>query len=166
MVVTVILGVLSTGAMLSLNNNSQDKRLKKEAQRLTQLLRLAADEALLNLDIVGVHALSNGYAFYRRKTDDEGKVSWEAYDADGRLRQRQLPDDISLEVELEAQSVVLNTADEQSKEDEPLAPHLWILPDGETMPQYKFRIQQNGGDKAWDVQNDDDGRFSVQSVQF
>jgi len=166
MVVTVILGVLSTGAMLSINNNSQDKRLKKEAQRLNLLLQLAADEALLNLDIVGVHVLSDGYAFYRRKTDEEGKVSWEAFDADGRLRQRALPEDLSIEVELEAQAVVLNTADEQSDDDEPLTPHLWILPDGETMPQYKFRIQQDGGDKAWEVQNDDDGRFSVQSAQF
>lgn len=166
MVVTVILGVLGTGAMLSINNNSKDKRLKKEAQRLHLLLGLAADEALLNLDIVGVHALSNGYAFYRRKTDGEGKVTWEPFDAGGRMRQRDLPENVSLELELEAQTVVLNTQDEQKEEDDPLTPHLWILPDGETMPQYKFRIQLDEGDRAWEVQNDDEGRFSLSSVQF
>lgn len=165
MVVTVILGVLSTGAMLSISNNSQDKRLKKEALRLNQLLRLAEDEALLNLDIVGVHVMRNGYAFYRRKTGTEGKVSWEAFDADGRMRQRSLPDGITIELELEAQLVALSTADEQSEDDEPLTPHLWILPDGETMPQYKFSIQQNESNKAWEVQNDDEGRFSINRSQ-
>ena len=167
MVVVVILGVLSTGAMLSLNTDSSSKRLKKEAQRLNLLLRLAADEALLNLDIIGVHALADGYAFYRRQTDEEGKVTWEAFDADGRMRQRTMPEGMSIELELEAQAVVLNTADEQNEEDdEPLVPHLWILPDGEMMPQYKFRIQQDGGERAWEVQSDDEGQVGVTSIQF
>lgn len=165
MVTIVVIG-LASGAMLQINIGSPDKRLKKEAQRLHQLLRLASDEALLNLDIVGVHALSNGYAFYRRQSDEEGKVTWEAFDAGGRMRPRELPEDISLELELEAQQVVLNTADEQNEEDDPLTPHLWILPDGETMPQYKFRMQHDGGERAWELQKDDEGRFSLSSALF
>ena len=166
MVVVVILGVLSTGAILALNTDSASKRLKTEAQRLNLLLRLATDEALLNLDIVGVYALTDGYAFYRRQTDEEGKVTWEAFDADGRMRQRNMPEGLSIELELEAQTVVLSSAEERQEDDEPLTPHLWILPDGETMPQYKFRIQLDGGDRAWEVHRDDEGQVAVTSVQF
>lgn len=164
MVTIVVIG-LASGAMLQISVGSPDKRLKKEAQRLHQLLRLAADEALLNLDIVGVHALTDGYAFYRRKIDDEGAVSWEPFDAGGRMRQRELPQDIALELELEAQAVVLNSAAEQQAEEDPLTPHVWILPDGETVPQYTFRIQHDDRERAWEVQRDDEGRFSLAAIQ-
>jgi len=166
MVVVVILGVLGTQVVLRINTNSPDKNLRKEAQRLRVLLDLAADEALLSLNVIGVHTLSNGYGFYTRVTDAEGAVTWEPFDAGGRLRQRELPEDQELKLELEAQQVVLNTAEEQTDEEDPLTPHIWLLPDGEIMPQYKFTMEREDGEYVWEVQTDDEGRFSVDSVKF
>lgn len=164
MVVTVVLGVLSTGAMLSLNANSAQKAHKLEANRLNQLLRLAADEALLNLDIIGVHVLSDGYAFYKRKKDEDNNTVWEAFDADGRMRQRKLPEGITLDLELEAQAVVLNSAEEQQEEDDPLTPHLWLLPDGETLPQYKFKVLQDEAKRVWEIERNVEGGFKLTPV--
>ena len=167
MVVVVVVGILSTTTMLSINANSAGKTHKTEAQRAYILLRLAADEALMSLDVIGVHFSTDGYGFYKRSSDDEGNISWEAFDAGGRLRERELAKGISLDLELEAQLAVLTTREEQSEDsDEPLTPHLWLLPDGEVMPQYKLSVLRENADAAWQILPDDEGPLSLERIEL
>lgn len=88
----VIIAITITFASLSLSSRAVDERLATEAERLEALLKLAADEAVVQGEEIGLLVASDGYGFYHLEND-----RWTAYEA-GPLRERLLPDGLSLQL--------------------------------------------------------------------
>ncbi|MBL8250690.1 MAG: type II secretion system minor pseudopilin GspH [Candidatus Competibacter sp.] len=122
MVVLVLVGILSSFALLSVGGGPRDQ-MAEEAQRLTALLELHQQEAALGGELRGVRFARNGYAILRQ--DEKGR--WQAPAAAGALVERQLPETMALSLWVEGRPVSLK----QPAEREKLAPQVVLLASGE-----------------------------------
>lgn len=132
MAVVIIIAIVVSFAGLSLGSRAQDERLANEAERLHQLLKLAAEEAQVQGDELGLLVANDGYRFYHLDNN-----RWSAYQ-DGSLRERHLPDGMRLflaqdrkdEVQIPIKKQDSKKKDE--KQDPP--PQILLLSSGELTP--------------------------------
>lgn len=131
--VIVIIGITVSFASLSLSSRAVDERLSSEADRLLALLKLAADEAVVQGEEIGMLLASDGYAFYHLEDN-----KWVAY-AEGPLRERNLPQgtrlflasDESETIQLPAPKAEDRNTDPKKKSAEP---QILMLSSGELTP--------------------------------
>jgi len=100
-VVLLIVGILVTFLVLSIGSRSLDDRMHNEAERLRQLIGLAADEAQLKSLQIGLQVGSDGYRFVLLNDDRH----WVIYASDGPLRPRQLPQPFALSLHLQGHAI-------------------------------------------------------------
>lgn len=101
LVVVLIIGILSTLALLAIGNRSLDDQLESEARRLHELLLLASDEAVLQGMELGFMQTPDGYGFLALR---DGK--WVAIEDGGPLRGRTLEAPLFLQLEVDGRRVV------------------------------------------------------------
>ena len=141
LVVLVLLGVLTSLAVLGSGiASSPARKLNDEAERLSSLLRVLLDEAVLDNREYGVRFERNSYRVLRY---EPGKARWTALDD----RVHELPDWVELSIEVEEQSIGLRsergekkTRDEKRPAMKP--PQLLVLSSGELTP---FSLRMAGG---------------------
>ena len=117
MVVMVLIGIITSFAVLSVGGGPQD-RLAEEGRRLAALLELHQQEAILRGEVRGVLFTRSGYALLSQ--NDKGE--WQAPAAEALLTRRELPDDLTLSLWVENRPVDLRGADR---------PQVWLLNSGE-----------------------------------
>lgn len=151
LVVMVIIGVLGSVAVTRVNFGGGRDQQRDHARRLHVMLQLAVDEALLNNATLGLLVTTDSYRFLQRQKADGDDWSWVDYDADGKLQGTRFEDDgeLFLDLELEAQQVALNTLAELEADDEPVVPHIWFLPDGELLPQYRLIVNARESERLF-----------------
>lgn len=138
MVVIVIVAVIVSLAVISLGDNA-GRRLDEEARRVRTLLRLAADEAVLQGHEIGVVITADGYEF---QIYDDRTRQWARMPASRLFRPRKMPDGVRLELFLDDQALVLPVGDDEQPDGddddsgEPLLPQpqLLLLSSGEITP--------------------------------
>jgi general secretion pathway protein H len=103
LVVLVIIGIVTGGALLSFGLLGQDRRLTEEADRLAALLDLAADRAELEVRDYGLRLRSDGYEFmvWAPRTR-----AWQPI-VDDALRPRRWPAGIGAELDVDGRRVTL-----------------------------------------------------------
>lgn len=121
MVVLVLIGILSTFAVLSAPDRGLDQRLQEEARRLGALLELAREEAILRGEQRGVRFREQGYDLLALARDG----AWILAEG-GLLAARELPEDMRLALSVEGQPVNLAEVTPDSP------PQLLLLSSGET----------------------------------
>ena len=121
LVVILIIGIIINFAVISLDVNNPSDKLKTEARRLTSLIELAAEEALLRSELIGIAIDENTYEFLSIEETD-----WEPLE-DSVFRKRTLPDDMSFEITTEL--VV-----EDSQLEESTRPDIVLMTSGEITP--------------------------------
>lgn len=94
--VVVIIGVVLTFATLSLRGDRRADLLREEAERLLALTRLAQEEAVLRGEEIGLRVGPDRYEFLTYATD-----RWVALEEDAVLRAREVPPELTLELEVE-----------------------------------------------------------------
>ena len=166
MVVLVLIGIIFTFAMLSLGGDDYAELMEQESHRLTTLLELASDEAVLRGEELAVLFSEDGYEFLVLNED-----RWQASGEDGLLKAYTLPADIELRLEIEGEPPILTAAaaaaedadKEDRDEEEPLEPQVFILSSGEMTPftvileshQSRFRYYLTAsllGSVSWEVE--------------
>ena len=153
MVVVAIIGILSSMAVVSLNLSSQAETVQEEGERLKQLMRLAADEAVFQSRQIGIRFNQKSYRFLSLEGSyTDGK--WDNLGDDKRLRKRELPAEIELTVEVGGVQIVLDTVEQDAQSETQLKPQLIFLSNGEQMPDVAvllsleaedihFRLEEN-----------------------
>ncbi len=131
--VVVIIAITVSFASLSLSSRAVEERLVTEAERLDALLRLAADEAVIQGQEIGLLIAIDGYAFYHLEQN-----RWVPYE-DGPLRQRQLPEGLSLRLVSENDDTVQiplppDDAKNDKQDKKAPQPHILLLSSGELTP--------------------------------
>ncbi len=140
LVVVVIVGILYSIIVLSLNVIGDDRELQREARRMTSLIQLASEEAELQGRDFGIEFIHQGYRFVEYDPIFE---RWGEILGDEVLRPRQLPQDLELDLFIEDRRIQLaeQAAEPETDDDDdgsPLldkyAPHGLILSSGDLSP--------------------------------
>jgi len=132
-VVIVIIGILVAIATISFA--PRDQSLQKSAERLDAMIELAADEALMQGQEMGLYFYPEGYEFSVFSPED-GR--WVLMDDDEMFFPRQLDERLELELYIEDQLIVLETSTVENEED--YEPQVYLFSSGEITPfQVRFR---------------------------
>ncbi len=156
LIVIVIIGVMATFAVLSLGNRALDDRLETEAQRLNELITLAADEAVLQGVELGFIHTADGYTFLALK---DGK--WLPLEDAGVLRPRTLNEPFYLELRVEDRPVaVFNPADKDAE----VKPQILLLSSGEATA-FKLKLSARNYRPYFQLEGDALGRFKMERLE-
>jgi len=131
MVVVIIIGIVISFAVLSIN--SDDKTLDEEARRLQALINLTSQEAVLQSKELALQFNEDGYEFLA--FDGE---KWQAIADDEILRSRKLPDNVAVDYEPEGQKLTLKGMDDEAK-----PPRIYFLSSGEMTP-FRLTLRRRG----------------------
>lgn len=140
LVVVVIIGIVASFAVLAIGNRSLDDRLGLEARRLEELIRYAADEAVLQGAELGFARTTEGYAFFslREEQTEQGLVRrWVPMDAGTPLRPRLLEPVYRLELRVDGRPVGPLQPPEPGSE---LKPQVLLMSSGETS-EFELSLQ-------------------------
>ncbi len=151
LLVVIVIAVILTGlAMVSVNALGGRQETAVNAHRLAALIRLASDDAVMEGREIGIEIRPHSYSFYVW----DG-TTWQPVTDDPSFRERKLPDEIDLRLQLEGQQLVLkpppdtsdaNAADDtgaSNNADEGPQPQLVALSSGELSA---FEITVSGPD--------------------
>lgn len=130
MVVLLIIGVMTSFAVLSIGGRTLSDRLDNEANRLQQLFVLAQDKALFNRTELGFFSNEARYGFLT----PDGEGGWRPLTNNGPLRVRELAEPFVGVLFVEGQVVAPPDA-------EALEPSVLILSSGDMTP---FRLEIRG----------------------
>jgi general secretion pathway protein H len=136
MIVMVIIGLGIGLATVALGDSSRD-RINEEADRLSALVTLAMDEAMLESQEMGLRVDAQSYQFFTLGADNQ----WNAVDSnDDVFRKRELPAGIELTLERDDK---LDPEELDWEENE--GPQIFIYTSGEMTP-FTLRITNTKGD--------------------
>ena len=148
MVVVIIIGVLINYVAISFGRNTPADQLKDEARRLTSLIELASEEALLRSVLIGVDITEEGYCFLSL---NEGE--WETV-SDSLFRERQLPDELELSI-----ASSLREGDDEEKR----TPEIILMNSGE-MTSFELKISSEQSESYYRLTGNEIGELSLEHV--
>ncbi|MDQ2696257.1 MAG: type II secretion system minor pseudopilin GspH [Pseudomonadota bacterium] len=122
MVTLVLVGILTTLAVLSVGGRSDQERLAEEARRLAALLELNHQEAMLKGERRGVRFTATGYDFLTLDRDGQ----WQPADDAPLLKPRRLPAGMYLILTVEGRPVAFQAGEAD--------PQVLLYENGEVTP--------------------------------
>ncbi len=151
LVVVTVIGIITSMVLLSLGVLGDDRQLRVEARRISSLLELAQDEAVMQGREFGLEVMLSSYRFVEY---DAFQSRWVELIGDDTFRLRQLPEDIEFDLLLEDRIILLDPVPHQMRDPESdeffgsaetYAPHVMVFSSGESTPfelQIVNRLQQ------------------------
>jgi len=158
LVVIVIISILFTFTTLAIRGTSPEERLLTEALILDRLLQLALEEAILKGEEYGVEFKPGSYRFllYVENT-------WQPLDEDKLLRERQLPENMEFELEIEQIDVLIEDSNQTDEEDEEKPdPQVFLLSSGEITPEFSVRLVMPGVETSYIVSGTINGEHQAE----
>jgi general secretion pathway protein H len=158
LVVVVIIGIVTVGAILSLSVLGHDDQLDTERDRLVDLLNYARDQASLQTRELGLYCTLDGYRFVEFNPLTN---LWQDVTEDDALRARQLPDGLHINLSVESHDVVLKTGADAQKARQSDAqnykPHVMIFSNGD-LTSFVLTLERDGTDHQARIVPDDQNR--------
>ena len=166
LVVVLLVGLLTSLAVLGIQGRSQRELQREEARRLLARMDLAREEAVLRAASLGIRLAPGGYRFLALRDG-----AWRVLRDDRHLAPRELPGGMRLEVDIDGLEVALgdgeratasagagDDTDDGADGDDPPRPQIFFLAGGEIVPGFtigllaedtevEFRIAP--GDERW-----------------
>jgi general secretion pathway protein H len=134
MVVVLIIGITVSLAVLTIGGGGEDPA-ETEARRLSALLDIVREEAILQGRSFGLRFEPDGYQFFIL-----GGEEWQPVEGDQLLRERTLPDSLRLELVTEGEQVDFFPSRDEDEEDDDKdgenqdMPQVFFLSSGEVSP--------------------------------
>jgi general secretion pathway protein H len=171
LVVLVLLGLISSLALMTVGGGNQTREMINEVTRMQALLRLAADEAIYSNEEIGVLIEDEGYEFL---VWDEEASKWESSTKQA-LRPRSLPEWLTLDFQREGKGrEILGTSvsgeyigntDTLEIEESSKKPSFMLLSSGE-VDQFVIGVQLMGdSDSRIEIKTDEQGEIVVPFLQ-
>lgn len=129
LVVLVLIGIITSVAVLAINVHDPDAALRQEAQRLASLLGMARQEAMLSARPLALRIEPTGYAFVQWQAGH-----WAALDHDRVFRARQLPEGMTMETGVNRTRVAPRGSTDHSSTGTACHRGVLFLPSGEVTP--------------------------------
>ncbi|OXS02519.1 type II secretion system minor pseudopilin GspH [Shewanella algae] len=154
MLVVLLMGLAATAVTMTMGNSGPKQQLTREAQRFMAATETVLDETVLSGQFIGIVVDKDKYHFVLFKEN-----KWQPLEQDRLLAEKQLPEGISLSVELEGLPLVQEDEEQDSWFDEPFIeesdadkkkfpePQIMLLPSGEmTAFELSFIARDNQGE--------------------
>ncbi|MEM7279707.1 MAG: type II secretion system minor pseudopilin GspH [Pseudomonadota bacterium] len=176
LVVVMIIGICTAILVPQLGNLGSDQTLKTEARRMTVLMELASDEAVIQGREYGIRFGQGNLIFYELDLDTG---AWEEVQGDDSLRERRLPEAASYRLWVEDREIELDRdAREFPEEDNEKTldadgneikigppPHIAILSSGEMTP-FELLIERDFDPTQFIVSGDSFGAIAIKEETF
>jgi general secretion pathway protein H len=130
LVVLVIIGIVTTMAVVSVNVLGGDHEMQQESERLLAILTQAREDAVLQSRDLGLRVDEAGYEFLAY---DGRTARWITIEGDPLLRERSLPEGLRLSLRLESRDVKLKPR-EPATERNPILPQVVLQASGDLVP--------------------------------
>ncbi|MEE8428435.1 MAG: type II secretion system minor pseudopilin GspH [Gammaproteobacteria bacterium] len=124
MVVVLLIGIITSFAMLSLKTDRWEEELQRQLQRLTALVSAGSEQAVIRSEELAILFDDDSYSFMVLRNKE-----WQPIADDRLLRQRMLPKGISLRLKVEDLDLQFGEEDDKSKQ-----PMVLLLSSGEITP--------------------------------
>jgi len=156
LVVVIIIGIITSMAVVSTRVLGGDHEMDREARRLQAVLGQAREDAMLEGRDVGLRIDALGYDFLRYDGRNE---RWETVVEDPLLRERLFPDGMSAGLWLESRRVQLP---ERSLPNEraPASPQVVVLASGDLVP-FEVRLERAGTEESRAIAGYADGKIEI-----
>jgi len=159
LVVVVIIGIISSMAVVSIKVLGGDHEMDQEAARLAAVIGQAREEAMLQGRDLGLRLDAQGYDFLRYDTRSE---RWVAVTGDPLLRERTMPEGVGMALLLESRDVLLKARATQV-EGQALSPQIVVQASGDLVP-FEIRLRRDGTDEVRRVTGAVDGKLTAGKV--
>lgn len=181
LVVMVIISIMMSFAVITIGG-SKDRALEEEAKRLTALMRMGAEEAVLRSTDYVLTVARDGYQFYEWDIKKNNFVPVDALD--GVFRPRTLPKDMTLGGEINGSAIVFaekkeedtakkstsktpaskgNKQDEKKDDNIQDKPAIFFFSSGERIP-FALELHQDFG-STFKILGDLNGKIDYQAPQ-
>jgi general secretion pathway protein H len=125
LVVVFIIGILATMMTLSIGITGGDRELEQEIERIRALIDLAAEEAVLQGQEIGIRFYENRYEFstetwYTRESEETTTTvaRWRLMTGDDLFKPRDLGENLRIELEIDGRQVILEPFSEREQREE------------------------------------------------
>jgi len=105
MVVLIIIGIVTTFAVLAIGDAGQGRRIQAFASKLTHTIQLAQEQAILQHTVIGLQFSSNGYQFYRYDKSQQ-KNQWQPLTTSSLFAFQKTPDYIELNIKIDEKTIL------------------------------------------------------------
>ncbi len=139
LVVVVIIGILTSIAVVSINVLGGDHEMDEEARRLQAVLSQAREDAILEGRDVGLRIDVRGYDFLHY---DGRYERWDLVSGDPLLRERTLPEGLTATLFLESRQVQLVSRSAPTERTPP-APQVVVQASGDLVP-FEIVLRRDG----------------------
>jgi general secretion pathway protein H len=156
LVVMVIIGIITTMAVVSVRVLGGDHEMDEQARRLQAVLQQAREDAMLEGRDVGLRLDATGYDFLRY---DSRTDSWNLVVDDPLLRERTLSPGLRAGLWLESREVRL-TERAAPTERTPPAPQVVVMASGDLVP-FEIRLERDGTDEGRTIAGHAEGRIEL-----
>ncbi|RPI12968.1 MAG: type II secretion system protein GspH [Lysobacterales bacterium] len=156
LVVVIIIGIITSMAVVSTRVLGGDHEMDQEAKRLQAVLGQSREDAMLEGRDVGLRIDSTGYDFLRYEPRNE---RWDLVNGDPLLRERTLPDGLRARLWLESREIVL-TPRSAGTDERPPTPQVIVFASGDVVP-FEVRLEREGTEETRRIAGRVEGTFEV-----
>ncbi|MGY6039781.1 GspH family T2SS minor pseudopilin variant ExeH [Aeromonas sp. AE23HZ002T15] len=162
LLVAMLMGLVATAVTLSMGGARGDRELDKQARRFMATLQQAQEYSVMDGRLLGLRVEDHGWQFMSRAAKDR---KWQALTGDKILGPVELPEEMTLSIELEGFSWGTDSDEkaEQNRDERERTPQILIFPGGELTP-FVLSLSQQVDDEKYlrTVKGDEFGRLSLQ----
>jgi general secretion pathway protein H len=156
LVVIVIIGIMTSMAVISVNVLGGDHEMQQEAERLQAILLQTREDAIMQSRDLGLRLDETGFEFL----EYDGRTErWVAVENDPLLRARELPDGLRMALRVEDRNVQLKPRQPATERD-PISPQVVLQAAGELVP-FDITLSRDGTDQKRRVSGTLEGKIEV-----
>jgi general secretion pathway protein H len=156
LVVIVIIGILTSMAVISVNVLGGDHEMQQEAERLQAILLQTREDAIMQSRDIGLRLDETGFEFL----EYDGRTErWVAVENDPLLRARELPDGLRMALRIEDRNVLLKPRQPATERD-PISPQVVLQAAGELVP-FDVIFRRDGTEQNRRVSGTVEGKIEV-----
>jgi len=156
-VVVVIVAIVASVMVLSVNVLGKDTEVEDESRRLVALFGLVREHAELENRDYGLRVEEAGYQFFRY---DPRRVEWQPVEDDDLFRRRSLPDGVRPRLYVEAREVSLRPPTDKKLG---WPPQVMVLSSGD-LTSFELRLLREETDREATLIGKVDGTIEVKGV--
>jgi general secretion pathway protein H len=157
LVVVFIIAITAAAAVLAVGTAGRDRELERESERLLGLLNYTREQAELRTREFGVLVEETRYRFV---SFDLRKQVWVEIESDPAMRPRELPDGLSLSLEVEARPILLR----RPADSEDMTPHLMLYSNGDLTP-FVLRVRRDEAGRSIEVSSTEKGLIETKPLE-
>jgi general secretion pathway protein H len=157
LVVVFIIAITAAAAVLAVGTTGRDRELERESERVLGLLNYTREQAEMRTRELGVLFEETRYRFV---SFDLRKQIWVEIESDPAMRLRELPDGLSLSLEVEARPVILR----RPPDSEDMTPQLMLYSNGDLTP-FVLRVRRDEASRIVEVSTNEKGLIEAKPLE-